>query len=667
MITKGMPGYKFFGLPLLLALFAAVPPSAWAEDDIAEAMEAVNRKIAAHPKDGTLLVDRSRLYTLAKKFDLALVDLDKAEKLQRVPEIDRERATVYLAAGWYETGVEHVSRHLAKYPEDSEAYLTRARLRARLAQHAEAGADYTAAIQHMKSPPLELYLEKASALTTADGAYLTQALPALEEGLKKFGSIITLETAALEIELQQRNFDAAVRRVDRLIDQMPRKDIWLMRRGDVLVQAGRLEPARKSYEDALDAITRLPPAQRQRLNTGTLERQIKQALANLSGSALGLATNRNTTTLASNRREPVAPSDGVAAATNTPVLPNGGVVRTYFIAAEEVEWNYAPGGDNLQEPFCGDPDAFLQILPGRIGHRYRKAIYRGYTDETFQRLQVPPAQWQHLGMLGPLIRAEVGDRIRITFKNKTRFPASIHPHGVFYLKTSEGSGYSDGTSTSDKKDDVVPPGETCLYEWFVPERSGPGPSDGSSLVWLYHSHVQAAKDANAGLIGAMIITAKGKSRPDGTPNDVDREFITLFNIYDENRSTYFDVNLKTYLPGKSVNTNNLLFIESNLKHTINGHIFANLPMMTMKQGERVRWYLLGMGSETDLHTAHWHGNTVLHRGYRTDVVELLPASMKVADMIADNPGIWMYHCHVNDHMQEGMSARYEIVQDQSKR
>ena len=90
-------------------------------------------------------------------------------------------------------------------------------------------------------------------------------------------------------------------------------------------------------------------------------------------------------------------------------------------------------------------------------------------------------------------------------------------------------------------------------------------------------------------------------------------------------------------------------------------------MMSMHQGERVRWYVLGMGSERDLHTAHWHGNTVLHHGYRTDVVELLPASMKVADMVADNPGLWMYHCHVNDHMQEGMSARYEVLQQQSKR
>src|SRR4029077_10500207 len=45
---------------------------------------------------------------------------------------------------------------------------------------------------------------------------------------------------------------------------------------------------------------------------------------------------------------------------------------------------------------------------------------------------------------------------------------------------------------------------------------------------------------------------------------------------------------------------------------------------------------------------------------RTDVVELLPATMKVADMQADNPGSWLFHCHVADHMAEGMFARFTV-------
>lgn len=51
----------------------------------------------------------------------------------------------------------------------------------------------------------------------------------------------------------------------------------------------------------------------------------------------------------------------------------------------------------------------------------------------------------YLGLLGPIIRAEVGDTIQVVFKNSLRFPATMHPHGVAYLKNSEGSPYFDGT------------------------------------------------------------------------------------------------------------------------------------------------------------------------------------------------------------------------------
>ena len=36
-----------------------------------------------------------------------------------------------------------------------------------------------------------------------------------------------------------------------------------------------------------------------------------------------------------------------------------------------------------------------------------------------------------------------------------------------------------------------------------PEHAGPGPGDLSSVVWLYHSHVNEQKDMDAGLVGAI--------------------------------------------------------------------------------------------------------------------------------------------------------------------
>jgi hephaestin len=69
---------------------------------------------------------------------------------------------------------------------------------------------------------------------------------------------------------------------------------------------------------------------------------------------------------------------------------------------------------------------------------------------------------------------------------------------------------------------------------------------------------------------------------------------------------------------------------------------------------------MAMGTEVDLHTPHWHGNDVVVSGMRMDTVSLLPAGMVVADMVPDDPGTWLFHCHVNDHIVAGMQTRYRV-------
>ena len=338
--------------------------------------------------------------------------------------------------------------------------------------------------------------------------------------------------------------------------------------------------------------------------------------------------------------------------------------RVYFIAADEVRWNYAPAGRNLitGQPFGEAENVFVQQGPDRIGSTYVKALYREYTDSSFTRLKPRPADQAYLGNLGPVIRAEVGDTIRVVFRNNTSFSTSIHPHGVLYAKNAEGAPYNDGTAGADKADDAVPRGGTFTYIWQVPERAGPGDMDTSSVMWMYHGHTDEVADTYAGLIGVMEITRRGMARADGSPNDIDREVFTNFMVADENQSPYIDQNIALFTgdPG-SVDKEDEGFQESNLMHSINGYVYGNMPLITTRRSERVRWYVMGMGTEVDLHTPHWHGNTVLANGMRMDVVQLLPAGMVVANMVPDAPGTWLYHCHVNDHILAGMLTRYQVL------
>ena len=333
-----------------------------------------------------------------------------------------------------------------------------------------------------------------------------------------------------------------------------------------------------------------------------------------------------------------------------------GKTQVYYIAADDVSWNYAPLGRNL----TGTPSPENEGLS--TSTIFRKAVYREYTDGSFSQLKKRSAEWEHLGILGPLIRAEVGDVVKIVFKNNTKFFCSMHPHGLAYVKESEGALYADGEDADSKKGDEVPPGQSFTYTWTVPERAGPASGDGSSILWAYHSHFVEPRDMNTGLLGPILVSARGTTKADGTPKDVDREFITAFAVFDETESWYFQVNAMN----RRQYTQGLRFTDPALRrqflmYTINGLIEGNLSGLTMKKGERVRWYLLANGNEDDVHTPHWHGQTITFNGMRTDMVHLEPMMMVVADMVPDNVGTWLFHCHVNDHIEGGMQALFKVT------
>ncbi len=335
-------------------------------------------------------------------------------------------------------------------------------------------------------------------------------------------------------------------------------------------------------------------------------------------------------------------------------------VRTYYIAADEVQWNYLPsqplnilGGDN-------------EIVPARPPktNTYTKVIYREYTSDDFKTLKPRTPEWEHLGILGPLIRAEVGDVVKVVFKNNSRLICSMHPHGLSYDKASEGAFYGEGANVPPdmtRNGDSVRKGQMFTYIWNVPERAGPGPMDQSSILWMYHSHFNESRDMNSGLLGPIIVSRKGSTKPDGTPKDVDREFVVAFAVFEENSSGYFMENIVHDQKYRVDEITNPSFAKTLEYYTLNGFIKGTLPLLTMKKGERVRWYLMGNSNEDDVHVPHWHGQTALVNHMRTDTVNMGPMGMMVADMEPDNPGTWLFHCHVNDHFDGGMYALFKVV------
>ena len=266
----------------------------------------------------------------------------------------------------------------------------------------------------------------------------------------------------------------------------------------------------------------------------------------------------------------------------------------------------------------------------------------------------------------------MGDVIEVVFLNNASRPYSMHPHGVQYDKNNEGATYLDGAATSGG--DSVAPGSTFTYTWRVPARAGPGPTDPECIAWMYYSSVNSVKDMSSGLVGPLLVcaphtlsdngqTASGPGGVGLSRYDVDREFWMLYYVFDENLSWYLQDNVQGRAPLRT-DLSDPAFHRSNQMNAINGLVFANLPGLVMREGDQVAWYLLGLGSSFDYHPVHFHGQTFTFRKDRThrgDVMEVFPSTSAAVEMVCDNPGTWLVHCHFSDHVTGGMEAVYTIL------
>jgi FtsP/CotA-like multicopper oxidase with cupredoxin domain len=286
-------------------------------------------------------------------------------------------------------------------------------------------------------------------------------------------------------------------------------------------------------------------------------------------------------------------------------LPGGAAAKTrhVWVVAEPARWNAVPNGLDAIHGTRFDPSQTI----------FPTVTYRRYTRRW--RRPMAPDRAHGTGRIpGPLIKAREGDTVKVHFKNLDdlrRAEHSMHFHGFDYSPRSDGA-YVPGFSGRDAR---VKVGQSVVYTLHADR--------GSAGVWPYHDHSTSMEESIAGgMYGAISIAGRHERR-------ADREFVVMFSRF----GTFQTVNARAFV--------------------------GNTPVFHARVGETIQWDVLAMGDEH--HTFHVHGHKWREpTGVPMDTKTLGPAESFRVRWREDAPGTWLYHCHVEAHMAQGMIGLYRV-------
>ena len=263
------------GVVICLTLLSSF---ARAHEGLHEQIVAITAKIKRDPKNATLYLQRGELHRLHRDWSRATADYDRAARLQPgLTIIDLARGKMLFESHRLQQAKFVLDRFLQQQPNHVEGFITRARVLARIGARVQSARDFTQALTLAPTPEPELYVERAQVLAD-DARYIEEALRGLDEGIDRLGPLVTLQLLAIDLESRRKNYDAALARLDLIAAQSERKETWLVRRGEILKNAGRIEEARATFKAALDAIDALPPHHRQNRAVSALELRARSGL-----------------------------------------------------------------------------------------------------------------------------------------------------------------------------------------------------------------------------------------------------------------------------------------------------------------------------------------------------------------------------------------------------
>lgn len=236
--------------------------------------------------------------------------------------------------------------------------------------------------------------------------------------------------------------------------------------------------------------------------------------------------------------------------------------------------------------------------------------------------------WSYNGMIpGPVIRANVGDKIRIVLKNELPESTSLHLHGVRVPNSM------DGVDPYTQK--PIEPGATFSYEWTATEPS----------VGMYHSHHNAQVQVPNGLAGAILIgdwkamamTAAGGRTKDAN-NVAEQEVVMVLND------------------------------SGTIGLSLNGKSFPATSPYSLAVGESMVVHYYNEGNMT--HPMHLHqpsglvvakDGKVLESPFWADTLNVAPGERWTVVYTPKDAGVWAWHCHILTHAETPEGMRYMVT------
>ncbi len=250
---------RLIGLSLGILVVLSFPVRG--HDGLHEQIIAVTKKIKSSPKDPALYLKRAELYRLHAEWKKSEADFNHVERLDPdLTIVNLGRGKLWLDSNRFSKARASLTRYLSIQPDSFEGVITMARVLTKLKETDNAAKHFTRAIGLAPKDSVEIYLERADALRVA--GQIDEALNGLDEGIGKLGGIVTLQMAAIDLEVKRGRHDLALVRLEKLMESMPRKETFLLRRGEILLQAGKPCEARDSLIASQSSFETLPPARR---------------------------------------------------------------------------------------------------------------------------------------------------------------------------------------------------------------------------------------------------------------------------------------------------------------------------------------------------------------------------------------------------------------------